>query len=111
MKNLSGTENTREALNTAVVDAIGRVNDLNQLAANIAVAANLMSEAVQEIENELMEIISRLNQHADDPYVIGIKPSPVQNSGPKRSHCSSLTAPQGNCHQNGDDREEDARKR
>ena len=58
-----GTENIREDLNTAVVDAVGRVNDLNQLAANIAVAANLMRDAIQEIENELMEIISRLNQH------------------------------------------------
>jgi hypothetical protein len=60
---ISGTENIREDLNTAVVDAVGRVNDLNQLAANIAVAANLMRDAIQEIENELMEIISRLNQH------------------------------------------------
>jgi hypothetical protein len=60
---ISGTENSREALSAAVVDAVGRVNDLNQLAANIAVAANLMSEAVQEIENELKGIISRLNQH------------------------------------------------
>jgi len=60
---ISGTENIREDLNTAVVDAVGRVNDLNQLAANIAVAANLMRDAIQEIGNELMEIISRLNQH------------------------------------------------
>ena len=60
---ISGTENIREDLNTAVVDAVGRVNDLNQLAANIAVAANLMRDAIQEIENELKGIISRLNQH------------------------------------------------
>ena len=60
---ISGAENIREDLNTAVVDAVGRVNDLNQLAANIAVAANLMRDAIQEIGNELMEIISRLNQH------------------------------------------------
>ena len=60
---ISGPENIREDLNTAVVDAVGRVNDLNQLAANIAVAANLMRDAIQEIGNELMEIISRLNQH------------------------------------------------
>jgi hypothetical protein len=61
------SENSRDA---SVVDAVGRVTDLHQLADAIVVAAKLMSEAVQEIENELMKITSRLDEqvtHSSTP--------------------------------------------
>ena len=64
------SENSRDALSAAVVDAVGRVTDLRQLADAIVVAAKLMSEAVQEIENELMKITSRLDEqviHSSTP--------------------------------------------